>query len=371
LNQFFPPVDGFDYFLIAEGSSCDGSVPYIEGKVFVSAPDNPNRKDWAGAFSSAISALKTHVSDDECVKRISVLHAWLQERTRTSGESMDEEFIAVEFRLTRSGAVEIFSANAPGLGAGEPRWWPAEQYDRASLAYRFIRDLVHAHYHHDASDDSHTALWPAASPVSWMRRTERSLYRSVIRSRRTRDAKSTADALGRLAYLRAFQGTQSEHGEPGLREDYENLKTSLEAALHKEVMNSAQRQLRWTIFVATPFAAFGLYVALLQAFDVIWPKDLQTQAGQPPGIRVAHWALDFISHNLSLSLLTILAVGFLYFERVGWIRPTRWPLYRAYQRWIGELVFKLSPTQVMFVTAAMAFIVYVVLVLLLYLVTGN
>lgn len=84
----------------------------------------------------------------------------------------------------------------------------ADSRGLAAQCFYFIKDISHRHQNHSRHSDTLTTVYPIQDEVdvNWCVETVKTLYRSIIKKRRSRTRESRAFALGMLAYVDAFAG---------------------------------------------------------------------------------------------------------------------------------------------------------------------
>lgn len=199
----------------------------------------------------------------------------------------------VRFALFRTGELRIWYDLNDFLGrdvAGEPAN-EKELQAAGSIApqvYYFIKDLLHAHYHHDPHSDQLLPLTPTitkaeaaaalADDISWRYATLRGLTRVVVELRQGRSISGHQQAKGIIAYANAFQtvlarirrkaaiGEQHCSDSPIIFYDFSNLLMSLDA---KDA--SAQSQ------ISARLQLFAILVGILLSGLALWAGAVQIQ----------------------------------------------------------------------------------------------
>jgi hypothetical protein len=349
----YPPADGFDFFVVARGVSVAGDAGAVCGMVFVLPPGTKKeeRQLWVGAFRATLKDLR-EASGPTALHAFEKLALKLDGEITQASKSNMESFLCVPFALHRNGKCEIFSADVPRVHASGPHWWPSREIDRAGLGYRFIRDLFHEHYHHAIGDDTHTALTAAKSDASWTKNTQRSLYRSIITARRARTNQANSHALGRLAYLSAFQRAFAEEQPPPPARDFSDLKDSL-AALAMQTAHAQQSKQIWvTALIALPFAVFGTYLGMLEVFYTSpQPSECTPNCPKPDlnGVRYTRIVFEWLSAHVAVSFAAMVCIAALYLNWVGVLRVRSSTMYREAVRWLLHLLLRGKPRLALFI----------------------
>lgn len=205
----------------------------------------------------------------------------------------DVALYAMRFAIFRTGECRIWFEMNEFLGrdvvATPPTHDEAFTADKLpAQAYYFVKDLLHAHYHHDPSSDQIlplTRLEPATSPVDvlrnevkWRYVSLRGLVRVVVELRQGRSVRGHKRALGIIAYATAFQavlakairtvGGTTTFTEDGkiIPYDFSSLEKSIEATDHSvESVMTSRLQL------------FGIEVGILLSALALWAGAVQIQ----------------------------------------------------------------------------------------------
>lgn len=126
--------------------------------------------------------------------------------------------------------------------------------------------MAHVHQHHDPSHDAITELTEHANPESaeWIKCTQQSLYRAVIRYKRFRNEKALFRASGILAYAQSFEKSHlNQKTKSHLKEfNREELKASLQVS-RAEIKHFDQKRLSRTESIRNSFfALFGFIISV-------------------------------------------------------------------------------------------------------------
>jgi hypothetical protein len=155
----------------------------------------------------------------------------------------------VTFRLLRNGELSLSGASNG--------YDPLTEETVANQFYFFMKDIIHVHQHHDPKHDSITSLTRQEYPRStqWLKETQSSLFRAVIRLKRFKSEKALYQASGLLAYAKAFEISQMDKIKDLRRYNHAEIGDSLRVA--KEEIEYKQRKsegilnLVRTLFIGT------------------------------------------------------------------------------------------------------------------------
>ena len=114
----------------------------------------------------------------------------------------------------------------------------------AAQFYYFLRDISHTHQHHHRNTDTILSAYKSTNDINWRKNVLFSLYNHIIARKRTASLSECVDALGILAYARAFyQSSRNRLVARNLWAANEaNFPTFLDEPL-TESINAAIRQL--------------------------------------------------------------------------------------------------------------------------------
>jgi len=236
LDDYFPKHSTFFYLLSARTAACP-----VRGQA---APDN------RGVLHGEIRLIrKGTIVQNMSLARAARAMAALRAEERAAGwmalEDACEGLAAdkVSFSLFRTGEVRLKLPEetmhwTPGIGE-DPERDPPQQ---VRLAYYFLKDCAHSHYHHHDHADQILRVRKASieDDITWRRETLWDIARAIIGMRRERKFFRRRDALGVMAYAEAFQknlapinrinrnGGFATTDEVG-RYDFEQLKHSIVA----------------------------------------------------------------------------------------------------------------------------------------------
>lgn len=115
--------------------------------------------------------------------------------------SIRDIFIVVNFSLLRSGEAKFEVERRNG------KLSPSLTDNKiCNHAYFFLRDLIHRHYHHEAKSDNTLKTHPASNDdYTWRRNTLYGLVRLALIARQENNPEKCKNALGIVAYAKAFQ----------------------------------------------------------------------------------------------------------------------------------------------------------------------
>jgi hypothetical protein len=228
----------------------------------------------------------------------------------------------------------------------------------APQAYYFIKDLLHAHYHHDPHSDQilpltrlNTGGTLAAvtdDEVAWRYATLRGLARVIVEFRQGRSLAGHRQALGIAAYAQAFQAVLArvargravsdavhEHKQIILY-DFTNLAQSIEATdAAAQSAISARLQL-FAILIGIVLSGLALWAGAVQIQPILCTA-LTAPDGCPkiqPGPIVS--GINTIVANPMAFLIALITLGLVLF--VWWFQGTgAIPLAERTIRWLRRL----------------------------------
>jgi hypothetical protein len=174
--------------------------------------------------------------------------------------------VSCNFRMHRTGKVFLQVTKIPAA---------LEDSERVGLVnqlYYFLKDAVHAHYHHDNSSDGITELGRVGSLPDWRQKTIRNLYREILGLRRSNEDGLLTNALGIIAYSETFVNIFSETDynidgesfpvsrlpryEPAIKTSIDLRRQIIERRVDRKHTDA---QFALATVVATFAALFGLY----------------------------------------------------------------------------------------------------------------
>lgn len=247
----------------------------------------------------------------------------------------------MRFSLFRTGELRIWFDLSDFLGrdlVAEPATSPEKELAARlpAQAYYFVKDLLHAHYHHNPHSDQILQLTCLSSgdtdaavledEIRWRYVTLRGLVRVIVELRQSRSFHGHKRALGIIAYAKAFQAvlakiartrlaiidTFSEHGGI-IPYEFDNLAMSIDATdSSMESANSSRLQF-FAIEVGILLSALALWAGAVQiqpilcgalAKEVVCPK-----VGPGPIVSIVN---DVVANPLGFTILLLVA-GFVFF----------------------------------------------------------
>ncbi len=181
----------------------------------------------------------------------------------------------IDFVLARNGVVQLRPDVIVASEAADRRAKDSERF--AQLAFFFFRDITHNHYHHSKTTDSVITAWPDRHDDAWLMDAFRSLMRKVHLLRRIGGKDALHDAIGFLAYARAFDGL-ARRRSAAYREFNKDFRfTPLERSINASIGNARDplTEIRhWqAIMAAITIGALAIVLATVQIVPL---------AGVPP-----------------------------------------------------------------------------------------
>lgn len=351
-----------DFVLMAESSAV--ATPYF-GKTGLKSS-----ADRHGALVGAVAVLPADAEKAIERKRLDLL-AHIEGRIelavsqRSAGEGDAQERLALEietllrsrqsqvacyfmrFALFRTGELRIWFDDADFFGR-DTHAHPVTIEEKAladslpAQAYYFIKDLLHAHYHHHRHSDQLLPLTRLArggtdqgvteDEVLWRYVTLRGLARVVIELRQGRSLQGHKQALGIIAYANAFQtllarirrrrdiDLDHEEQDDIILYDFSNLSASIGVSdSAAESANSAKLQF-FAIEVGVILSALALWAGAVQIYPIFCPPDAKVDGctSIPRGFAVE--LIKLIVANPLGFIAILMVLGFLAF--VGLFRGT-------------------------------------------------
>lgn len=193
-----------------------------------------------------------------------------------------------------------------------------------SQAFFFLKDLVHRHQHHHPSTDTLTDVYPLdrKNPDLWRRRTDYSLMRIIIGSKRQPHDDSLGSALGILAYLRSFKAileNKPDGVENGPRKY--NLE-SLEASIRAK-QDSQRHRKQWQATTTLIYQAVAVLFLTISSvlFYIVGLTDYKVAKSGLHHFLI--WLSDWVAADplplVGGSLLLVFATPLL----LGWTEPPK------------------------------------------------
>lgn len=274
----YPPPDAFDHFFVGsaicpendEHESIKGTVYVLHTKKLSGA----RRREWKTCFAKAVRAFEQGALNEGagCILAMRELIFEVNALVGHAATLPTQDVLVVPVVIDRTGRVTIDQPIIPQsqIPPGQARApiWKAEASSLAAIAFRFLRDLFHAHYHHHGgNEDGITRVVSASRGDAWWQDTERRIFRSVMSQRRLQTDLGFARAEGRLAYLAALHALCKRlQIQPELpHRDFEALRYSITAASSAFSADRGYRRVWASALFGIPVAAIGFIAALIQA----------------------------------------------------------------------------------------------------------
>lgn len=307
----------FWFTLTAESNNNPLAADWIRGKIHVFK----SRSDWRKLADQPIRS---------CVRELNALrfssgpdvpsqaHLAFDRAQSLVNQHADME---IDFDLGRNGEVyfgnpifreqalqkasEEFAAN----GGHNIRKWVADQ------CYFFLRDISHAHQHHETSSDTILILQDRrGDDVEWRKKVIYSLHYAIIRFKRDPDARSTARAMGILAYCNSFtaccQSKLSGGQFPGF--NVESLLLSLQAkadeiSTAEQIISNRQNGELAKVVASRTIALAFVAILVATVAILIQPRISAQEKGEFPLLfQVSTFAADNFFSFLGLSGVILL-----------------------------------------------------------------
>lgn len=300
------------------------------------------RRDLLRGVDAHISAALVRRAEGATIPGERLAHDVLH---RVDAVRADVAAHAMRFAVFRTGECRIWFEMGEFLGrdviAAPPS--AAEAFTAEKLpeqAYYFVKDLLHAHYHHDPSSDQIlplTRLDPATTPddvrrneVRWRYVSLRGLVRVVVELRQGRSLQGHKRALGIIAYATAFQAVlakaiRTSGGTKAFADDGEliayefaSLEKSIEATDHSVESVTTSRLQLFAIEVGILLSALALWAGAVQIQPILCAsKDIACpKIGPGP---IVSFVNVVVANPLGFTG-SLLALGFLLF--VAFFRGT-------------------------------------------------
>lgn len=228
----------------------------------------------------------------------------------------------------------------------------------APQVYYFIKDLLHAHYHHDPHSDQLLPLTQTAtqcvavdqsrSEAAWRNATLRGLTRVVVELRQGRSIAGHQQAKGIIAYATAFQTVLARvRRGRSIRDshcaetriipyDFGNLAMSLDAKDASAQSAISARMQFFAIIVGIILSGLALWAGAVQIqpnlCTSLGTPDACPKIGPGPIVSLVNW----IVANPSTFLVILVTAGVFVF--IAWFRGTNaFPWVEAGIRWLRRL----------------------------------
>lgn len=229
---------------------------------------------------------------------------WLDRfRDRLFKESFTSECFLVGFRLKRDGLLEIT--------LDKSIYFSSEEADTIALqSYFFIKDIAHAHQHHNRNSDTILETYEdCPDGAAWRRETMYALYKWIIHRKREKSEISYTRAAGVLAYARAFsllhlKGVRRPEDVPDYL--FDEVQLSLEAGQKEASARSIEESSRLS-FRAWLTAFLG--TVALTALAVIFQLPAEAQSGASVQRQILFSIIDHVSRYPIGFLVSVLAIS--------------------------------------------------------------
>lgn len=248
----------FDFILVARSDRATShNEAVISGKIFI---EPVIRQNWA---TRALQLFRRRNIEDpvirlsakvgEAISRLTSGRSYAAPPSPEDDHASIGRYLAakasvhVDFQLARDGVVRVSrphfglaslgersTAEAQAIGIDFPRY-VAEQ------AYFFLRDVAHAHQHHEPQTDTLLGLQDTdASDEEWRNRLLFALHYHVIAQRRARDPAALVHAQGVIAYANSFEALSNRRLAPRelVKFEAEALDASISALIRFSEINN-------------------------------------------------------------------------------------------------------------------------------------
>lgn len=279
------------------------------------------------SITSAISAYASGDADAEPVTE-TLLNEIQQVRDRVA-------CYFLRFALFRTGELRIWFDLGEFLGRDLDVAPPtAEEREAASpiapQVYYFIKDMLHAHYHHHKKSDQLLPLTRLSSAphsveddeTAWRYATLRGLVRVVVELRQGRSLDGHKRAIGIIAYAKAFQCVLARIARKQRIEekfdrspkimpyDFSNLVSSIEA-IDASVQSAVTAKLQlFAIVIGIILSGLALWAGAVQVHPVLCEALQSTSACQEITAGPSVTALNWVIANPMAFLTLLVIVGF-------------------------------------------------------------
>jgi len=252
------------------------------------------------------------------------LEDYVAARHKRVGRLVTDECLAfASFTLQRNGELELSSVHI----AEDARSGVEDVDVLASQLFFFLKDITHKHQHHHDSTDTIIGLYHATDDLTWRRKVLFALYYQITDLRRWKDERRYGNALGMLAYAKAFVVASETKGPlPFFFND--GIEASLHAAQDNERSNNAEISKRSDsernliiFFIGTSLSLLGLAIAFEDKFQDASPSS--------SFIRIVRYV--YVNIDLALAIVIITSVLLAIYRRLPFDWRS-WPLIRDYVR---------------------------------------
>jgi len=195
----------------------------------------------------------------------------IDRRIKSADKSLESSF-----EINRNGIVFIYNSTWKEIKESELQWISPRSGDQKKefvtalneQIYFFLKDLCHEHQHHDAKSDSILPLIAATKDYEERLYTEvlKSLYRMILKKRRSRTSIEFNSISGILVYVKSFKLIMGERESipkaalNNFRDDGDGL--LLESISSKSNQLELEREKKRSIYSALP-TAFTLAMSFL------------------------------------------------------------------------------------------------------------
>ena len=226
----------------------------------------------------------------------------------------------LRFALFRTGELRIWFELGEFLGRDIVADPPSDAERLAAdhiapQAYYFIKDMLHAHYHHDKSSDQLLPLVRLKGTedsideddTAWRYATLRGLVRVVVELRQSRSLDAHKRAIGIIAYAKSFQCVlarilrgrtvdETPRLSPAVMPyDFSNLISSIEAIDASVQAGVTARLQLFAIVVGIFLSGLALWSGAVQVQPALCEALESTKACQPisagPSVTILHWVI--------------------------------------------------------------------------------
>lgn len=278
LASFLYSMDGgFEFLMIAKAQN-DPAIAdaYLEGKMCFFPSESESWKNVKGSILQSIETLEDHANEE------TMADTFGNEFTNILFPLIESNScFFVDFSLSRAGIVNI----AVPKNISENDQVPLEFINRkndqryaVAQLFFFLKDISHVHQHHHDSTD--TIIDIHLNDNTWKQHVIRSLYRKVLRFKRSATEDTCLSSLGVLAYLRAFIEVVTKKGKDKKASDEiqhlilndENICKSIQISLQKaQTKRACNNQFRNNLRTVT-ISVFGLFLSIIGLAGFLTPK---------------------------------------------------------------------------------------------------
>ena len=249
--------------------------------------------------------------------------------------------IRIAFALSRDGVVRIAKPAFTDVELGGKSIEQAKargvDYERylAEQAYFFLRDVAHAHQHHEPQTDTLLGLQETdPADIEWRNRLLFALHHHVIGQRRQGDPETLTRTLGVIAYARAFEACSGKglQGKKLVQFENDSLAQSVAASVRACEIRALETERRRAHGRAMAIWASVAVISILAIF--VQPRlNLHEAEAFPRMYAISTVFAEYIVVAIGIAIMLPLAVAWRNWarqvdNRVGSMRNTlRTPLY--------------------------------------------